>query len=156
MPLRACDVRAAGRPAADGLTLRQPRREVHAGDLGPAIPGRRTMVRVERGPVTSPDLTPIAACSLERDGMARRAGEFRALLAPALRGLSRSGATAELDLALDPAGERSLAALLALERECCPFWRFSLTRRSARRVRLRVGAEPPYEAALDAFLSLTR
>jgi DNA-binding transcriptional MerR regulator len=114
------------------------------------------MVRAYSGPMTSADLTSIAACSLEPEGMARRADDFRALLVPALRGLSRSGATAELDLALDAAGERSLAALLRLERECCPFWRFSLTRRSDRLVRLRVRAEPPYEAAVEAFLTLTR
>jgi hypothetical protein len=113
------------------------------------------MVRAYSGPMTSADLTSIAACSLEPDGMTRRADDFRGLLAPALRGLSRSGATAELVLALDAAGERSLAALLRLERECCPFWRFSLTRRSDRLVRLRVRAEPPYEAAVEAFLTLT-
>lgn len=106
--------------------------------------------------MTSADLTSIAACSLEPDGMAQRAADFRAILAPALRDLRRAHATAELDLALDPAQERALAELLRLERECCPFWRFRLTRRSARFVRLRVRAEAPHEAALDAFLTLTR
>ncbi|MEZ0285641.1 MAG: MerR family transcriptional regulator [Thermoleophilia bacterium] len=106
--------------------------------------------------MTTADLTSIAACSLDPDGMAQRAADLRGILAPALRDLRRAGAAAELDLALDSAEERALAELLRLERECCPFWRFSLSRRSARLVRLRVRAEAPYEAALDALLSLTR
>lgn len=88
--------------------------------------------------------------------MAARATEFRALLTPNLLDLRRSGGAAELDLALDGTQERALAELLVLERECCPFWRFSLARRSAGLVRLGVRAEPPHEAALDAFLTLVR
>lgn len=106
--------------------------------------------------MTTPDLTSIAACSLEPDGMAQRAADLRAILAPALRDLRRSGSAAELDLALDASQERTLAELLRLERECCPFWRFRLSRRSARLIRLQVRAEAPHEAALDAFLTLTR
>jgi hypothetical protein len=105
--------------------------------------------------MTTLELTSIAACSLDAEGAAARAAEFRAILAANLRGLERDGATAVLDLALGARAERALAELLRLERECCPFWRFDLNRRSPRRVRLEVTATPPYEPALDAFLSLT-
>ncbi len=106
--------------------------------------------------MTERDPTPIAACSLDRDGQARRVAELRGLLAPELRALRRTGAAAQLDLALDPSGERALAALLELEAECCPFWRFSLTRRGPDLVRLDVAAAAPHEAAIDAFLTLAR
>ena len=105
--------------------------------------------------MTRSDPTSFPACSLDAEGMATRAADFSALLAPNLRGVRRQGARAEIDLALDAAEERDLARLLELERECCPFWRFSLTRRSGRLVRLDVRAEAPYEAALDAFLAFT-
>ena len=72
-----------------------------------------------------------------------------------LRRLERTGASAVLDLELGVRAERSLADLLRLERECCPFWRFEMTRRSPRRVTLLVRAEAPHEDALDALLSLT-
>jgi len=94
------------------------------------------------------------ACSLDADGMSRRAAELRTLLAPHATAIRRSGPRAEIDLSLDPVQERALAELLRLERECCPFWRFSLSRRSARLVRLEVGADAPHEPALDAFLTL--
>lgn len=105
--------------------------------------------------MTTAELTSLAACSLDPDGMARRATDFRALLAPNLRALRRTRAGAQIDLTLDAADERALARLLELERECCPFWRFALTRRSARLVGLEVRAEPPHEDALEAFLTLT-
>ena len=86
--------------------------------------------------------------------MATRATDFRTLLAPNLRALRRTRAGAEIDLALDAGQERALAELLDRERECCPFWWFSLTRRSPRLVRLTVRAEAPHEDALEAFLTL--
>lgn len=106
--------------------------------------------------MTTVEMTSIAACSLDRDGIARRATDFRALLAPNLRDLRRTGTGAELDLALDAVDERALAGLLELERECCPFLRFALTRRSARLVSLTVSADAPHEDALEGFLTLTR
>lgn len=115
------------------------------------------MVRLYSDGMTSTELQSIAACSLGPDGMAARAAEFRALLEPNLRALARSGpGAARLDLDLGAAAERALARLLELERQCCPFWRFTLTRRGRRSVRLDVRAESPNEPALDAFLSLTR
>ena len=105
--------------------------------------------------MTTLELSSITSCSLDADGATARAAEFRALLAPNLRRLDRSGASAVLDLELGARAERSLDELLRLERECCPFWRFELTRRSPRRVTLHVSAEAPNENALDAFLSLT-
>lgn len=106
--------------------------------------------------MTAPDPTPISACSLDRDGQARRVDELRALLPPSLRALRRTGAAAQLDLALGPSGERALAALLELEAECCPFWRFRLARLEPGLVRLDVAAAEPHEAAVDAFLTLAR
>jgi hypothetical protein len=100
-------------------------------------------------------LTGTAACSLLPGAAARRAADFRALLAPRVRRLERDGATATIDLEMGARAERSLRDLLAAERECGPFWRFTLTRTSPRRMRLRVRAEAPFEDALDAFLSLT-
>ena len=104
--------------------------------------------------MTTTELTSIAACSLDSGAAARRAADFRGILAPRLRGLTRDGAAAILDLEMGVRAERELAGLLELERECCPFWRFTLTRRSPRRARLEVTAAAPFEAALDAFLSL--
>jgi DNA-binding transcriptional MerR regulator len=115
----------------------------------------RTTVRLYSVFMTTLELTSIVACSLDADGAASRAAEFRAILAPNLRGVERDGATAVLDLALGARAQRALTELLRLERECCPFWRFDLSRRSPRRLRLEVTATSPHEAALDAFLSLT-
>jgi hypothetical protein len=115
----------------------------------------RTTVRLYSVFMTTLELTSIVACSLDADGAASRAVEFRAILAPNLRGVERDGATAVLDLALGARAQRALTELLRLERECCPFWRFDLSRRSPRRLRLEVTATSPHEAALDAFLSLT-
>ena len=112
------------------------------------------MVRTYSTFMTTTELTDIAACSLEAGDAARRAAEFRALLAPRLRRLIRDGATATLDLGMGSRAEGQLRELLRLERECCPFWRFELDRRSARRVRLTVTATAPFGDALDAFLSL--
>jgi DNA-binding transcriptional MerR regulator len=104
--------------------------------------------------MTTTELTDIAACSLEAGAAARRAADFRALLQPRLRRLLRDGPTATLDLEMGVRAERRLRELLRLERECCPFWRFQLERRSPRRVRLTVTATAPFGDALDAFLSL--
>lgn len=105
--------------------------------------------------MTTLELASITACSLDAGAATQRAADFRALMAPNLRGLRRAGGSAVLNLALGVRGERALGDLLRLERECCPFWQFSLTRTSPRRIRLDVRAEAPHEAALDAFLSLT-
>lgn len=105
--------------------------------------------------MTTLELTSIAACSLDAGGAAARAADFRAILVPSVRRVERVGARAVLDLELGVRAEGALAELLRLEKECCPFWRFELTRRSARRLRLTVEAEAPHEAALDAFLTLT-
>ena len=104
--------------------------------------------------MTATGLTEIAACSLDGDAATRRAGEFRALLSPHLRRPPRDGAVAVLDLEMGVRAERDLSLQLERERECCPFWRFALTRRSPRRVRLEVAAEAPFGDALDAFLAL--
>ena len=114
----------------------------------------RTAVRLYTGPMTT-NVPSLAACSLDAEGLATRAAGLRAMLAPNVRAVRRSGARAEIDLALDAAGERALSELLDLERECCPFWRFSLARRPGGLVRLGVRAESPHEAALDAFLTFT-
>lgn len=100
-------------------------------------------------------LADTAACSLDAGSAARRAADFRALLSPRLRKLTREGSRAVIVLEMGARAERQLTRLLDAERECCPFWRFALTRRSSRRVRLEVRAQAPFEDALDAFLSLT-
>ncbi len=99
-------------------------------------------------------LADIAACSLDAGAAGRRAADFRALLEPRVRRLTRDGATATLHLEMGARAERRLADLLRLERECCPFWRIDLDRRSPRRVRLTVTAAGPSGDALEAFLSL--
>jgi len=104
--------------------------------------------------MTTAELTDIAACSLDAGAAAQRAADLRSLLGPRLRRLVREGDTATLDLQMGTRIERQLEELLRLERECCPFWRFGLERRSARRVRLTVTAAAPFGDALDAFLSL--
>ncbi len=100
------------------------------------------------------ELTSIAACSLDAGEAADRAEDFRALLGPRVRRLVRDGDRAVLDLEMGRGPEADLRELLRLERECCPFWRFGLERRSPRRVRLEVAAPSPHGAALEAFLSL--
>ena len=105
--------------------------------------------------MTVSELTDIAACSLDAGAAARRAADLRALLQPRLRRLARDGDTATLDLEMGVRAEPELEDLLRLERECCPFWRFGVERRSARRVRLTVTATAHFGDALDAFLSLT-
>jgi DNA-binding transcriptional MerR regulator len=105
--------------------------------------------------MTTPELTNIAVCSLDAGAAAQRTADFRALLQPRVRRLVRDGDGATLDLEMGSRAERQLEELLRLERECCPFWRFGLERRSPRRIRLTVTTESPFEEALDAFLSLT-
>ena len=104
--------------------------------------------------MTTTELTSIAACSLDAGAAAQRAADLRALLQPRLRRFVRDRGTATLDLEMGVRAERELARLLELERECCPFWRFALVRRSPRRVRLGVAAEAPFGDALDAFVTL--
>jgi DNA-binding transcriptional MerR regulator len=101
-----------------------------------------------------PRLTETAACSLDAGAAARRAADFRALLAPRVRRVVRDGARAAIDLELGARAERELRDLLDAERECCPFWDVALTRRSSRRARLEVRARAPFEDALDAFMSV--
>lgn len=105
--------------------------------------------------MTATEFTDIAVCSLDAGSAAQRAADLRALLQPRVRRFVRDGDTATLDLEMGGRAERQLQELLRLERECCPFWRFGLERRSPRRMRLTVTAESPFEDALDAFLSLT-
>jgi len=104
--------------------------------------------------MTTTELTDIAACSLDAGAAAQRAADFCDLLQARLRRLVRDGDTATLDLEMGIRAEGELGELLRLERECCPFWRFDLKRRSARRVRLTVTATAPFGDALEAFLSL--
>lgn len=106
--------------------------------------------------MTTTELPDIAACSLDAGAAARRAADFRALLGLRLRRLQRDGDTATLDLAMGARDEARMRELLRLERECCPFWRFGVERRSARRLRLTVTATAPFGDALDAFLALAR
>lgn len=116
------------------------------------------MVRLYDAHMTPTELHELAgttACSLDAGAAARRAADFRALLAPRLRALTREGSRAVIDLEMGVRAERQLTGLLGAERDCCPFWRFTLTRRSPRRVLLEVRAEAPFEGALDAFLELT-
>src|SRR5262245_47001332 len=75
--------------------------------------------------MTTLGTTAFPACTLDAEGMATRAAEFRALLSPNRR-------------ACVP-----------------PFWRFSPERRASRLVRLNVRAEAPDTAALEAFPTFT-
>jgi hypothetical protein len=91
--------------------------------------------------------------SLDADGKSCRAAEFQRP-APHATALSAFRSPRRDRPLPRPVQERALAELLRLERECCPFWRLSLNRRSARLVRLEVAADAPHEPALDAFLTL--
>lgn len=104
--------------------------------------------------MTTAGLDAIPSCSLDAGAAAERAAAFRALLEPRLRRLARDGDSAVLDLDMGRHAEDELRELLRLESECCHFWAFRVERRSARRVRLEVGAPAPFGDALDAFLSL--
>lgn len=118
----------------------------------------RTDVRVYAMSMAATELAQLAdsaACSLDPGAAGQRAGAFRDLFAGRVQRLERDGSRAVIDLDLGARAERGLRDLLAAERECCPFWRFTLTRRSARRARLEVWATAPFEDALEAFVSLT-
>lgn len=95
-----------------------------------------------------------ASCSLDAQRRRRRADEFAALLVPSLVALARQPGCLTLDLDLDADALLELGQLLGRERECCSFWRFSLTPTAGGPSRLRVEVTPGHQDALEALAEL--
>jgi hypothetical protein len=98
----------------------------------------------------APTGTPAGAlsCALDEPGL-RRQRERYAQLAPSVVHVRR--AAQELLVEFAPGFDRAtLAALIAVERECCPFFALDFDE-GARRLRVGVG-HPRAAAALDALL----
>jgi hypothetical protein len=91
----------------------------------------------------------LEACALDADGLAAQRDRY-ARVAGAIRGSRR--VPGELTVDFDPAAlDRALLEeALAIERECCPFYRLRL---DGARLQVRV-AEPRQEPALDAIAHL--
>ena len=89
-------------------------------------------------------------CSLDAPGMRRQRSRYRRL-ARSLVQMSRHGDRLVVDFAPD-LDRRALEQTLALERECCPFFRFSFDPR-LRRLHVSV-CENAATPALEALASL--
>jgi hypothetical protein len=80
----------------------------------------------------------VPACTLDPGGRAAQARRYRRLARSVLR-TSRMEATLVVELS-EGFDRENLEELIAVERECCPFFRFSLDDRACR---LEVGASSP-------------
>ena len=100
--------------------------------------------RADAGGVRSP------RCSLDAPGMRRQRARYRGL-ARSLLQMSRHGDRLVVDFAPD-LDRRALEQTLALERECCPFFRFSFDPH-LRRLHVSV-CESAATPALEALASL--
>jgi hypothetical protein len=88
------------------------------------------------------------ACSLEARGAADRLVEWERLINDALRSQIATATGVELAFSASPEVKRRLEDLVALERECCAFARWTLTRDRAELV-LRVDAQADGVAAVQ-------
>jgi hypothetical protein len=83
---------------------------------------------------------PAAACTLGTGDRAQRAARWEALTARALRQASRTERGLRLVFDAGPGVEDELRSLIALERECCGFARWSVSA-AGRRLTLEVSAD---------------
>jgi hypothetical protein len=68
----------------------------------------------------------LIACSLDEEGQRLRAGEFGELMREAAGPPMRAGHTVEVTFANGPGMRRRVEDLTAREKECCPFFDFSI------------------------------
>ncbi len=96
-----------------------------------------------------------AACTLPTAEQPLRIAEFAGLFATRLLGTDRtSPTTIVLDLRADVAAEAAVRDLAARESECCSFFRFTITRTSADRLRLQVEVPAAHADVLDGLTEL--
>ena len=89
----------------------------------------------------------IPSCALDEDGLARQRQRHHRL-SPSVVDMRREGDVLTVDFAVD-FDRQALDELIAVERECCPFFAFSFDDRSRH---LEVGVnDPGAAAAVDAI-----
>ena len=89
----------------------------------------------------------VPSCALDHQGLADQRDRHRRL-APSVVHIERDGDLVKVHFA-PGYDRRALTELIAVERECCPFFAFSFDERSRR---LEIGVhEPDAAAALDAI-----
>lgn len=89
---------------------------------------------------------PAVACTLGTGDRAQRAARWEALAARALRQASRTERGLCLVFDADPGVEDELRSLIALERECCGFARWSVSA-AGRRLTLEISGDSQAAAA---------
>jgi hypothetical protein len=96
-----------------------------------------------------------AACTLPTAEQPLRVAEFTELFAALLSGVERTSPTSlALDLRAGPAEEARVRDLAAKEAECCSFFSFAITRRTADRLRCEVRVPAAQAAVLDGLAGL--
>lgn len=65
--------------------------------------------------------TPPIACTLTPEGLAARAGRWRAVITGAMTGRAQTAGGLRLTFRADPGAEAELRKLAAAEKECCPW-----------------------------------
>lgn len=98
------------------------------------------MARVNETPL------PLAECRLDLPALRRQRDRYQRI-GRQVTGAARGPSTLEVDFDAD-VDELLLAETLAIERECCPFFRLDY---DAAARRLSVSVEPGHEPALDAI-----
>lgn len=98
--------------------------------------------------------TPPIACSLKASELKQRLAEIAAVGADSLSSRSGEGGTTTLRFRSEPATRQRLQAIVAAEKECCPFLEFEL-RSEADELVLTItappGGEPVAAGLADAF-----
>ena len=97
-------------------------------------------------------MTEVPSCALDDDGLARQHERY-VRLAPAVAEMRRDGPQLTVQFAPDY-DRRALTELIAVERECCPFFGFWFDE-GARRLAVGVTAAE-HAPALDAIAELLR
>jgi hypothetical protein len=97
-----------------------------------------------------PTQTPPIACSLDGAGIADRARQFHALAARSLTSRARTATGAVFIFRADAETAATVRELARLEKECCPFFDFSIDE-SAETIRLGVNAPAEGAPFVDAL-----
>ena len=97
-------------------------------------------------------MTEVPSCALDDEGLARQRERYLQL-APAVAGMRRDGPQLTVQFAPEY-DRRALDEIIAVERECCPFFGFWFDE-GARRLAVGV-SNPEHIAALDAIANQLR
>jgi hypothetical protein len=107
-------------------------------------------------PLVPPSLDSVPiSCSLDAAGLADRRAEFNSLFATTLVSQEREPLELRLALAVREDAESPVRDLFRRERECCPFFAFTL-RRAGDILVITIGVPDGAEAALDALAEMAR